>query len=142
MHDVGKIGIPDAILKKPGKLDKEEFESVKSHTRIGFEILSKSNRRTIKAAAIVAHQHHEKWDGNGYPQGLKGENIHIYGRILGLVDVFDALSNARLYKEAWDSDKVFQYIKDSRGTSFDPILVDLFLENYDEFLNICEKYSD
>ncbi len=142
MHDVGKIGIPDAILNKPGKLTQQEFDSVKRHTKIGYDILCKSNRRIIEAAAIVAYQHHERWDGLGYPQGLRGEDIHIFGRILGLVDVFDALSNSRLYKSAWESERVFQYIKESRGTSFDPTLVDLFLDNYQEFLDVCSKYAD
>ncbi|WP_372681056.1 DUF3369 domain-containing protein [Desulfosarcina sp.] len=142
MHDVGKIGIPDAILNKPGKLTAQEFDSVKRHTRIGYEILCKSNRRIIEAAAIVAYQHHERWDGLGYPQGLRGEDIHIFGRIIGLVDVFDALSNSRLYKSAWESERVFQYIKESRGALFDPTLVDLFLDNYQEFLDVCNKYAD
>ena len=142
MHDVGKIGIPDAILLKPGKLTAQEFELIKSHTDVGHQILYKSNRRIIKAAAIVAHQHHEKWDGTGYPQGLKGEDIHIFGRIIGLVDVFDALITKRTYKSAWKSDKVYEYIKESKGKSFDPQLVDQFLENFDDFIAICEKYAD
>ena len=142
MHDVGKIGIPDAILNKPGKLTEMEFESVKHHTTIGYDILRKSNRRIIRAAAIVAYQHHERWDGKGYPQGIQGEDIHIFGRIIGLVDVFDALSNARLYKAAWESERVCQYLKEARGQSFDPRLVDLFLDNFGEFLAICIKYTD
>jgi len=142
MHDVGKIGIPDAILNKTGKLTEQEFESVKSHTTIGYEILRKSSRRIIEAGAIVAYQHHERWDGNGYPRGIGGEDIHIFGRIVGLVDVFDALIHSRLYKSEWDSERVFEHIKDSRGQSFDPKLVDLFLDNFEEFLAICKKYKD
>lgn len=141
MHDVGKIGIPDAILLKPGKLSQYEFELMKNHTNLGYQLLNKSNRRIIKAAAIVAYQHHEKWDGSGYPQGLKGEDIHIYGRIIGLVDVFDALSISRSYKSAWDDERVYQFIKKARETSFDPNLVDLFLDNYDEFVAIRKKYD-
>ena len=142
MHDVGKIGIPDAILNKPGKLTEQEFELIKSHTTIGYEILHKSNRRIIEAAAIVAYQHHERWDGNGYPQGIRGEDIHIFGRIVGLIDVFDALSHSRLYKSAWDSERVFEHIKASRGQSFDPKLVDFFLDNFEEFLAVCKRYKD
>ena len=142
MHDVGKIGIPDAILNKPGKLTEQEFESVKKHTSIGYEILGKSKRQIIKAAAIVAYQHHERWDGKGYPQGLRGEDIHIFGRIIGLVDVYDALSHSRLYKSAWKREKVCQYLKESRGQSFDPKLVDLFLNNFEEFSAICIKFEE
>ncbi|MEE8540903.1 MAG: DUF3369 domain-containing protein, partial [Desulfobacterales bacterium] len=142
MHDVGKIGIPDAILNKPGKLNKQEFELVKQHTVIGAEILGKSKRRVIEAAAIVAYQHHERWDGKGYPQGLRGEDIHIFGRIIGLVDIFDALCHSRLYKPAWEYAKVLQYFKESRGQSLDPELVDLFLDNFEEFSAVCKKYAD
>jgi len=141
MHDVGKIGIPDAILNKTGKLTEQEFESIKSHTTIGYEILCKSNRRIIEAAAIVAYQHHERWDGKGYPRGVRGEDIHIFGRIVGLIDVFDARSHSRLYKSEWDRERVFEYIKDSRGQSFDPKLVDLFLDNFEEFLAVCKRYK-
>ncbi len=111
MHDVGKIGIPDAILNKPGKLTKEEFEKIKKHTSIGYQILKNSKRQIIKTAAIVANQHHERWDGKGYPNGLKGENIHIFGRIICLIDVFDAVSNERIYKPAWDIEKTLDYIQ-------------------------------
>jgi len=113
---------------------------VKNHTTIGYEILSKSSRPILKTAAIVAYQHHERWDGNGYPQGIRGEDIHIFGRITSLIDVFDALSHSRLYKSAWDSETVFEYIKDSRGQLFDPELVDLFLDNFEEFAAVIKKY--
>ena len=142
MHDVGKIGIPDSILNKPDKLTEEEFEIVKNHTLIGYEILNKSRRQIIKTAAIVAFQHHERWDGKGYPNGLKGEEIHLYARIIGLVDVFDAVSNKRHYKDAWPLDRVLSHIKNERGKQFDPNLVDIFLENIDEFLEIKERFSD
>lgn len=142
MHDVGKIGIPDAILNKPGKLTKEEFEEIKKHTSIGYQILKNSKRQMIRAAAIVANQHHERWDGKGYPNGLKGEAIHIFGRIICLVDVFDAVSNERIYKPAWDIEKTLDYIAEEKGKLFDPILVDIFMENIDEFLEIKKKYAD
>ena len=142
MHDVGKIGIPDAILNKPGKLTREEFEEIKKHTSIGYQILKNSKRRMIKTAAIVANQHHERWDGNGYPNGLKGENIHIFGRIICLIDVFDAVSNERVYKPAWSIEKTLDYIKEEKGKLFDPTLVDIFMENIDEFLEIRKKYAD
>lgn len=142
MHDVGKIGIPDAILNKPGKLTKEEFERIKKHTSIGYQILKNSKRQIIKAAAIVANQHHERWDGKGYPNGLEGENIHIFGRIICLIDVFDAVSNERFYKPAWSIEKTLDFIQKEKGKIFDPKLVDVFMDNVDEFLEISEKYTD
>lgn len=142
MHDVGKVGIPDAILMKPGSLTPEEFQQIIPHTTIGFRILRKSRRELMTAAAIVAQQHHERWDGTGYPQGLKGEEIHIFGRITGLADVFDALSHRRIYKEAWVRDEVVDLIRRERGRHFDPCLVDLLLENLDEFFEINNMYPD
>ncbi|CAN2046906.1 3'3'-cGAMP-specific phosphodiesterase 2 [Candidatus Magnetomoraceae bacterium gMMP-13] len=142
MHDLGKIGIPDSILFKPERLTIEEFEKIKPHSNIGYQMLKNSKRKIIEAAAIIACQHHERWDGSGYPRGLKGENIHIYGRIVGLADVFDALSHKRVYKEAWPIDKVISYIKQQRGILFDPKLTDIFLKNVDEFIGINEKFPD
>ena len=142
MHDVGKIGIPDAILNKPGALSSHEYELIKSHTIIGHEILEKSKRKILQTAAIVAIQHHEYWDGSGYPKGLKGEEIHIYGRITGLVDVFDAVSCKRTYKEAWTVDQVVEFILKQRGRQFDPSLVDIFLKDIDEFEKIKQIYAD
>ena len=142
MHDVGKIGIPDAILNKPGQLSPAEYEMIKGHTNIGGKILCKSNRRIIKTAAIIAEQHHEKWDGTGYPNQLKGTDIHLYGRVVGLVDVFDALCHKRAYKSAMAFSDATKYISDARGTHFDPELVDVFLQNIDEFVKINEKYPD
>ncbi len=142
MHDIGKVGISDAILMKPGKLTDEEFAVMKTHTEIGFNLLKSSQRRIIKAAAVIAHQHHEKWNGNGYPQGLKGEKIHIYGRITAVADVFDALASDRCYKKAWQLDRIINLFKEERGNQFDPKLVDVFLENLDEMLVIKNTYND
>ena len=107
MHDIGKIAIPDSILNKPGKLTSEEFETMKEHAHLGYEMLKVSHRHLLKIASIVAYEHHEKWDGTGYPRGIEGENIHIYGRITALADVFDALGSTRVYKPAWDDEKIF-----------------------------------
>jgi PAS domain S-box-containing protein len=139
MHDIGKIGIPDAILLKPGKLTDEEFEQMKSHAKIGHDILKNSNRPILKAAAIIAHEHHERWDGSGYPRGLEGENIHIFGRITALADVYDALSCERVYKDPWPMEKILELIKKERGSHFDPQLVDLMLDNIDAFKAIGER---
>ncbi len=140
MHDVGKVAIEDSILNKPGKLTKEEFDEMKKHTQIGYELLNTSSRKTLKAAAIVAYEHHEKWDGRGYPRGLKGEDIHIYGRITAVCDVFDALAHERPYKKAWELDRILDLFKEQRGKHFDPSLIDIFFENLDEFLKIKESY--
>ncbi len=137
MHDIGKIAIPDKILHKKGRLTEDEFEIMKTHTIRSCEILRMSGRKYIKAAKVIAVQHHEKWNGDGYPYGLAGEDIHIYARIVALADVFDALSHKRRYKDAWDMDKVIEYINSHRGTQFDPFLVDIFNENLDEFLTIA-----
>ncbi len=134
MHDLGKIGISDHILLKPGKFSDEEFEQMKTHSQIGFDILNGSNREILKAASIIAHEHHEKWDGSGYPQGLKGEDIHIYGRITAVADVFDALSQNRIYKKAWQLEDILSLLKEQSGIHFEPKLIDLFFENLDEIL--------
>lgn len=136
MHDVGKIGIPDSILLKEGKLNEEEYEIMKRHTLIGKNILEHSKKEVLKAASIIAYEHHEKWDGSGYPRRLKGEEIHIYGRITAISDVFDALLHKRCYKNAWDLDDVIEYIKKQKAKHFDPKLVDLILENIDVFKEI------
>mgnify|MGYP000663311543 CR=1 FL=1 len=142
MHDVGKVGIPDAILNKPGKLTPEEFEIIKTHTNNGYTMLSYSNREIIKTAAIIAYQHHEKYNGQGYPIGLSGEDIHIYGRIVALADVFDALGSERVYKKAWPLEEILDYFKQESGQHFDPKLVNLFLDNIGGILKIREQYSD
>ena len=142
MHDIGKVGIPDNILKKEGKLDAQEYEIMKTHAKIGYEMLKNSNREILQAAAIVSYEHHEKWNGTGYPRKLKEEEIHIYGRITALVDVFDALGSDRCYKKAWPLDEVLTFLKRESGSHFDPKLVNVLLKNLDEFLNIKDKYVD
>lgn len=142
MHDIGKIAIPDSILLKPGRLTEEEFEIMKKHTTIGYNLFKNSNRDILKAAAIIAHEHHERYDGKGYPRGVKGEDIHIFGRIAAIADVFDALGSERVYKKPWVLNDIILLFKEERGRQFDPVLVDLFFENLDKFLEIREKYSD
>ncbi|ACU88617.1 response regulator [Desulfomicrobium baculatum] len=142
MHDVGKIGIPDSILFKPGKLTDEEFSIIKTHTVIGHSILKGSPRRIMRTAATIALQHHEHWDGGGYPHGLIEDETHIFGRITALADVFDALSCDRVYKKAWPLSEVLDYLREKRGRQFDPLLVDIFLENLDEIMAIRVMYPD
>lgn len=142
MHDIGKIAISDGILKKPGKLTEDEFEQMKNHSVFGYEIFNSSQRSILKAASIISHQHHEKWDGTGYPQGLSGEDIHIFGRITALADVFDALASNRVYKKAWEDQKIFKLFREERGKHFDPKLIDIFFENLDAFLEIKERLKE
>ena len=142
MHDIGKVAIPDAILNKPGRFTDEEFQHMKKHADLGYEMLKHSERPLLKTAAIVANEHHEKWDGSGYPNAIEGEDIHIYGRITALADVFDALGSDRAYKKAWDDDKIFKLFRDERGKHFDPTLVDIFFRDLDKFLEIRDKFKD
>lgn len=139
MHDIGKMTVPHEILHKQGHYTEEEFNIMKTHTSNAYDLLSCSDRKLIKAAAIIAYEHHEKWNGTGYPRKLKGTGIHIYGRIVAIADVFDALTHTRCYKEAWSMTKTIEYIKDHRGTQFDPELVDILLEHIDEFTAISEQ---
>ncbi len=141
MHDIGKVGIPDNILNKPGKLTEEEFEIMKTHAQLGYEMLKGSNQDLLKTAAIIAVEHHEKWDGSGYPKGSQGEDIHIYGRITAIADVFDALGHDRVYKKAWPMENILELFKEGRGKHFDPNLIDLFFGNLDEFLAIKESFD-
>ncbi len=141
MHDVGKIGIPDEILNKPGKLSPREYEQMKTHTSLGHDILRKSNRRIMTAAATIALQHHEKWDGSGYPAGLAGDDIHVHGRIVCICDVFDALSNQRVYRDMVALDHVIEIMRLERGKHFDPGMLDIFLENVDKFVAIQNRHS-
>ncbi len=142
MHDIGKVGIPDSILNKPGKLTPEEFEVMKTHASLGYEMLRHSNQKLLRSASIVANEHHEKWDGSGYPRGLQGEAIHIYGRITAIADVFDALGHDRVYKQAWPLEKILGLFEEEKGKHFDPNLIDLFMSNLDEFLAIKRQYDE
>lgn len=142
MHDIGKIAIADSILNKPDKLDDFEYDVMKTHTTLGYELLHSSERKFLKAAAIIAHEHHEKYDGSGYPRALKGEDIHIYGRIVAIADVFDALSMSRVYKPAWDLERIKDFFIEQKAKHFDPVLVDIFFENLDQFLLIRDTYRD
>jgi len=142
MHDIGKIGIPDAILNKPGKYTPEEFEIMKKHTQIGYDMLKDSDKPLLQASAIIAYHHQEKFDGSGYPQQLKGEEIHIFGRITAVADVFDALGSQRVYKKAWSDEDIFKLLKNQSGKHFDPVLIDIFFNNIDEFLKIRDSFKD
>jgi response regulator RpfG family c-di-GMP phosphodiesterase len=142
MHDIGKIATPDAVLLKPGKLTPEEWEIMKQHPTVGLQILDGSTRPILKAAAVIAHQHHEKFDGTGYPQGLKGEQIHRYARIVAVADVFDALSHARCYKEAWPVAKVTEYLREVAGHHLDPLYVNLLIKHMDKAVDINRKWPD
>lgn len=142
LHDVGKLRIPESILLKPGKLNEEEQAIVRNHAEFGYELLKDSRRPIIKTAALLARDHHEYWDGNGYPRGLKGEEIHLYCRITSLADVFDALHARRCYKDAWSLDKVLDTIRQQRGRQFDPRLVDILLANRDKLEAIAFAYPD
>lgn len=141
MHDIGKVGIPDNILNKPGKLTPEEFDVMKTHAEIGYEMLKHSQRPILKASSIVARSHHEKYNGSGYPLGLSGEDIHIFGRITAIADVFDALGHDRCYKKAWPLDDILELFKKENGKHFDPNLVELFFNNLDKFLEIRDTYD-
>ncbi|MFS1423499.1 two-component system response regulator [Shewanella sp. 10N.286.48.B5] len=142
MHDVGKIGISDAILKKTDKLDFDEFEQMKKHCEIGAEILGEQDSELMDVAQTIALTHHEKWDGSGYPNGLSGEDIPLYGRIVAVADVFDALTSKRPYKEAWPVEKALELLKKEAGTHFDPQLVPLFVEKLDQILEIKAKFNE
>ena len=142
LHDIGKVGIPDAVLNKPGKFTPEEWEIMQTHAAVGYEMFKTSKQDILRAGAIIAHEHHEKWDGTGYPRGLKGEDIHIYGRIVAVADVFDALGSDRCYKKAWELDRILDLLKEQRGKHFDPKLVDIFFSRLPEFLAIRDRLVD
>ena len=142
MHDVGKVGTPDHILLKPGRLTPEEFEIMKQHALIGFEILRDSASPLFQCAAIVARSHHEKFDGSGYPQGLAGEAIPLYGRIVAVADVFDALTSERPYKKAWTLEAAQAFFREGSGSHFDPACVAAFFDGWDEVLEIRSRFSD
>ncbi|MBX3179459.1 MAG: response regulator [Candidatus Hydrogenedentes bacterium] len=142
LHDVGKVGIPDAILNKPGKLTPEEFDVIKTHATIGYDMLKVTKGHVLRAAAVIALQHHERYDGNGYPHGLAGKEIHLFGRITCIADVFDALGVKRVYKDAWDLDRILALFREERGRQFDPEITDVFFENLDEILAIRAALAD
>lgn len=142
MHDIGKIGIPDSILLKPGKLTDDEFEIMKTHALLGYNILKNSKRDILQIASTIALEHHERWDGSGYPYGKKGEEIHVAARITTVADVFDALTHDRCYKKAWTIDETLEYFRENKGKIFEPRLVDILLKNINEIIFILEKYSD
>ncbi|MBF0558331.1 MAG: GAF domain-containing protein [Nitrospirae bacterium] len=142
LHDIGKIAIPDSILNKPGPLTVDEYEIMKTHAQIGFDMLCVSKRKILETAAIIAGEHHEKWDGTGYPKGKAGEEIHICGRISALADVFDALGSDRCYKNAWEIDKILKLFEEERGKHFEPKLVDIFFRNIDALLFLREQFKD
>lgn len=142
LHDVGKIGIPEHILHKPGKLDPAEWEIMKTHASIGYDLLKKSNLIIAKMGARIAHSHHEHWDGKGYPQGLSGEAIPLEGRIVAIIDVIDALGSARSYKKPWNEADIRTYIRERRGLQFDPLMVDAALALFDAFKTIRKQLPD
>lgn len=141
LHDVGKIGIRDSILLKPAKLTPSEYEEMKNHARIGYEILKTSNKHVMKTASVIALGHHEKYDGTGYPNGFKGDEIALEARIVAIADVFDALSQKRCYKDAWSFEESVETLKEQKGKHFDPHLVDLFLEDLDLLKEIIDRYK-
>ena len=142
LHDVGKIGIPDHILLKKGRLTSEEFEIIKEHSQIGSDILKNTKSHYLRAGAVIALTHHECFDGSGYPDGLRGTEIPLFGRIVGLVDVFDALTTDRPYKKAWSFAKAFELLDLERGKHFDSEMVDLFITNADQVKRIYENYRE
>jgi len=142
MHDIGKVGIPDNILNKPGKHTKEEFEIMKTHSQLGYDMLKNSNKEILQAAAVISHHHHERWNGNGYPQGLSKKDIHVYARITAVADVFDALGSDRCYKKAWEDEKIFKLLKSERGEHFDPDIVDCFFKNIETIKKVRDDYKD
>ncbi len=142
MHDIGKIAIPDEILLKPDKLDAAQWQIMRQHPTIGYDILKGSKRPILEAAAIIAHQHHEKYDGTGYPQGLSGDKIHPHARIVAVADVFDALTHARCYKEAWPLEEVADYMRQGAGSHLDPEIVDLLFANIDSVLAVNARFPE
>ncbi|MDO8925611.1 MAG: response regulator [Sideroxyarcus sp.] len=142
MHDIGKVGTPDLILLKPGKLTEQEFSIMKQHAVIGYEVLNASNSSLLKVAAEIAHTHHEKFDGSGYPRGLKSTDIPLFGRIVAVADVFDALTSDRPYKKAWSNEQASQLLREGAGTHFDPACVDAFFADFEEVLKIKSRFVD
>jgi putative two-component system response regulator len=142
MHDIGKVGIPDRILLKPGRLTPEEFALMKQHATLGFDLLQGSSSRVLQVGAEIARGHHEKFDGSGYPAGLAGEEIPIFSRIVAVADVFDALTSERPYKKAWPLQEAVDFLRASAGQHFDPQVVQAFFDGWDEVLAIRAQYQD
>lgn len=148
LHDIGKVGIPDNILLKPGKLEYDEFEEMKKHTDFGFKAIEDAESEMdgedtfLKVAKDIAHYHHEKWDGSGYPDGLKGEEIPLCARLMAIADVYDALISKRVYKDAMPHKEAMKIIAEGKGTHFDPDMLDVFFEIENEFYEIASKYTD
>ncbi len=142
LHDIGKLAIPDRILLKPAKLTTEEFDEMKHHTTIGYKMLSMSKNDILLSGAIISYQHHEKYNGKGYPNGLKGEEIDVFARITALADVFDAITSVRCYKDAWALDKAFELIKSERGEHFDPAVVDAFFRVEEKIVAVYNALKD
>ncbi len=142
MHDVGKIGIPDAVLRKPGKLDGEEWEVMKQHAQIGADIIGEHPSGLLRMAREIALNHHEKWDGSGYPRGISGAEIPVEARIIAIADVFDALTSERPYKKAWPVEEAVQLLREQSGRHFDPELVELFLCQLPAILEIKERWAE
>lgn len=140
LHDIGKIGIPDSILLKPGRLNEQERLMIEMHATMGYDILKHSEREVLQAAATIAHQHHERWDGLGYPARLKEKEIHIFAQIVAIADVFDALGTKRVYKDAWPLEKVREYFQQESGKAFDPHLIDLMVQNYPQFETLYQMH--
>ena len=141
MHDIGKLAIPESILDKSGRLSDDEFDIVKQHTLHGYKLLSSSQGYLMNAAAIVALEHHEKWDGSGYPYGKSGEEIHIYGRITAIADVIDALLSKRSYKEPWSEQQVVQFLMQQSGKHFQPELAHLAVDNFSQLIQLRNNVS-
>lgn len=142
MHDLGKIGIPDSILLKPGKLSDDEWKIMKTHPEVGAKILTGSTSKLLEQGRVIALHHHEKWDGTGYPSGLAGEDISLAGRIVGIIDVFDALTTNRPYKKAWSIEQAAETMAEGKGKHFDPQLIELFINNLSDFLAIRQALTD
>lgn len=142
LHDIGKVAIPDSILNKPGRLTPEEMETMQKHTLIGHQILQKSQRDILKMGAVISLEHHEKWNGQGYPRGIRQHEIQIPGRITAVADVFDALGSERVYKKAWPLEQILDHFKEQQEIHFDPDLVRILFDYLDEFLEIRNRYQD
>jgi cyclic di-GMP phosphodiesterase len=142
MHDIGKIGIPDRILQKQVALDEDEWAIMRQHPQFGAEILGEHTSELLEMARVIALTHHEKWDGSGYPNGLQGEGIPFVGRVVAIADVFDALTTVRPYKKAWTVEETLEWLRQQRGSHFDPVLVDRFVSILAEILEIKERYAE